>query len=116
MPSFPFYKQLDTMDCGPTCIRMVARHYGKHFSLQTLREKSHLNKEGVSLLGISRAAEAIGLQTMGVTLTWERLKSEAPLPVIVHWKQNHFVVVYKIRKNTNAAPNIKKFSFWLNFY
>ncbi len=99
MPSFPFYKQLDTMDCGPTCIRMVARHYGKHFSLQTLREKSHLNKEGVSLLGISRAAEAIGLQTMGVSLTWERLKSEAPLPVIVHWKQNHFIVVYKIRKD-----------------
>ncbi|MDX2432645.1 MAG: peptidase domain-containing ABC transporter [Bacteroides sp.] len=98
MSSFPFYKQLDTMDCGPTCIRMVARHYGKHFSLQTLREKSHLNKEGVSLLGISRAAEAIGLQTMGVSLTWERLKSEAPLPVIVHWKQNHFIVVYKIRK------------------
>ena len=99
MPSFPFYKQLDTMDCGPTCIRMVARHYGKHFSLQTLREKSHLNKEGVSLLGISKAAEAIGIQTMGVSLTWERLKSEAPLPVIVHWKQNHFIVVYKIRKD-----------------
>ena len=98
MPSFPFYKQLDTMDCGPSCIRMVARYYGKHFSLQSLREKSHLNKEGVSLLGISRAAEAIGLQTMGVSLNWERLKTEAPLPVIVHWKQNHFIVVYKIRK------------------
>ncbi len=99
MPSFPFYKQLDAMDCGPTCIRMVARFYGKHFSLQTMREKSHLNKEGVSLLGISRAAEAIGLQTMGVSLTWERLQSEAPLPVIAHWKQNHFIVVYKIRKD-----------------
>lgn len=99
MPSFPFYKQLDAMDCGPTCIRMVARFYGKHFSLQTLREKSHLNKEGVSLLGISQAAEAIGFQTMGVSLTWERLKTEAPLPVIVHWKQKHFIVVYKIRKD-----------------
>ena len=99
MQSFPFYKQLDAMDCGPTCLRMVARHYGKHFSLQTLREKSHLNKEGVSLLGISRAAEAIGLQTMGVSLTWERLKSEAPLPVIIHWKQNHFIVVYRVRKD-----------------
>ncbi len=99
MPSFPFYKQLDAMDCGPTCLRMVARYYGKHFSLQTLREKSHLNKEGVSMLGISRAAEAIGMQTMGVSLTWERLRSEAPLPVIVHWKQNHFVVVYRIRRD-----------------
>jgi len=99
MPSFPFYKQLDAMDCGPTCLRMVARHYGKHFTLQTLREKSHLTREGVSMLGIARAAEAIGMQTMGVSLTWERLRSEAPFPVIVHWKQNHFVVVYKIRRD-----------------
>lgn len=99
MPSFPFYKQLDAMDCGPSCLRMVARYYGKHFTLQTLREKSHLNKEGVSMLGISRAAEEIGMQTMGVSLTWERLRREAPLPVIVHWKQNHFVVVYKIKRD-----------------
>ncbi len=97
MPAFPFYKQLDAMDCGPTCLRMVARYYGKHFSLQTLREKSHLNKEGVSMLGIARAAEEIGMQTMGVSLTWERLRNEAPLPVIAHWKQNHFVVVYRIK-------------------
>ncbi len=99
MPSFPFYKQLDAMDCGPTCLRMVARHYGKHFTLQTLREKSHLNREGVSMLGIARAAEDIGMQTMGVSLTWEKLQTEAPLPVIVHWEQNHFVVVHKIRKD-----------------
>ncbi len=98
MPSFPFYKQLDAMDCGPTCLRMVARYYGKHFTLQTLREKSHLSREGVSMLGIARAAESIGMQTMGVSLTWERLQKEAPLPVVVHWKQNHFVVVYRIRK------------------
>ncbi|MFO7932900.1 MAG: peptidase domain-containing ABC transporter [Bacteroidales bacterium] len=99
MPSFPFYKQLDAMDCGPTCLRMVARYYGKHFTLQTLREKSYLNREGVSMLGIAKAAEAIGFQTMGVSLTWEKLRSEAPLPAVVHWKQNHFVVVYKIKRD-----------------
>jgi ATP-binding cassette subfamily B protein len=99
MPTFPFYKQLDAMDCGPTCLRMVARHYGKHFTLQTLREKSHLSREGVSMLGIARAAEDIGMQTIGVSLTWERLQREAPMPVIVHWEQNHFVVVHKIRKD-----------------
>lgn len=99
MPSFPFYKQLDAMDCGPTCLRMVARYYGKHFTLQTLREKSHLNREGVSMLGIAKAAEDIGMQSMGVSLTWERLRTEAPLPVIVHWKQNHFVVVHKIKRD-----------------
>ena len=99
MPQFPFFKQLDAMDCGPSCLRMVARHYGKHYTLQTLREKSHLDKEGVSMLGIARAAEEIGMQTMGVTLTWERLRNEAPFPVIAHWKQNHFIVVYKIRRD-----------------
>jgi len=98
MPSFPFYQQLDAMDCGPTCLRMVARHYGKHYSLQTLREKSRINVEGVSLLGIAKAAEAIGMQTMGVSLTWERLQGEAPLPVIVHWEQKHFIVVYRTSK------------------
>ncbi|HDR68297.1 MAG TPA: peptidase domain-containing ABC transporter [Bacteroidaceae bacterium] len=99
MPSFPFYEQLDAMDCGPTCLRMIARYYGKHFTLQTLREKSFLSREGVSLLGIAEAAESIGFQTMGVSITWERLTKEVPLPVIVHWKQNHFIVVYKIKKD-----------------
>lgn len=99
MPSFPFYKQHDAMDCGPTCLRMVARYYGKHYTLQTLREKSHLSKEGVSMLGIAKAAESIGMESMGVSLSWERLASEAPLPVVVHWQQNHFIIVYKVRKN-----------------
>jgi ATP-binding cassette subfamily B protein len=99
MPSFPFYKQLDAMDCGPTCLRMVARYYGKHFTLQTLREKSYLSREGVSMLGIAKAAEAIGFQTMGVSLTWEKLRTEAPVPAGVHWKQNHFVVVYRIKRD-----------------
>jgi len=99
MPTFPFYEQLDAMDCGPTCLRMIARYYGKHFTLQTLREKSFLSREGVSLLGIAEAAESIGFQTMGVSITWERLVKEVPLPVIVHWKQKHFIVVYKIKKD-----------------
>lgn len=99
MPSFPFYKQLDAMDCGPSCLRMIARYYGRTFSLQTLRDKSYLSREGVSMLGISDAAEAIGFRTMGVALTAEKLFTQAPLPLIVHWQQNHFVVLYKIRKN-----------------
>jgi ATP-binding cassette subfamily B protein len=93
---FPHYTQLDAMDCGPTCLRMVARHHGKHYNLETLRERSYITREGVSLLGISRAAESIGFRTMGVKLTFEQLRDEAPLPAIVHWNQVHFVVVYKI--------------------
>lgn len=96
--AFPIYRQLDTMDCGPTCLRMVARYYGKIYSLQTLRERSFLTRLGVSLLGISNAAESTGMRTLGARLTFEQLAHDVPLPCIVHWKQNHFVVNYKIRK------------------
>jgi ATP-binding cassette subfamily B protein len=98
MPKFPFFRQYDAMDCGPTCLRMVAKYYGKHFTTEFLREKSFITREGVSLLGISDAAEEIGMRTMGVRITFQQLKEEAPLPCIVHWDQNHFVVVYKIKR------------------
>jgi len=100
MASFPFYKQLDAMDCGPSCLRMIAKFYGKSYSLHTLREKSYLSRDGVSMMGISEAAESIGFRTMGVSLTPEKLFTSAPLPLVVHWKQNHFVVVYKVTKDT----------------
>jgi ATP-binding cassette, subfamily B, bacterial len=97
--SFPFYKQLDAMDCGPTCLQMIARHYGKAFSLQFLREKSFISREGVSMLGVSDAAEGIGMRSLAVTATFEQLAEEIPLPCIAHWQQRHFVVVYKVKKN-----------------
>jgi len=96
---FPFYKQFDAMDCGPACLRMIAKHFGKNFSLQTLREHSFITREGVSLLGISDAAESIGMRTKGVRVSFSGLVEEVPLPCVAHWKQNHFVVVYKIKKN-----------------
>jgi len=99
LAKFPFYKQLDAMDCGPSSLRMIAKHYGRSYTLQTLRDKCYITREGVSLMGISDAAESIGLHTMGVRINWETLTKEAPLPCIAHWKQNHFVVVYKIKKN-----------------
>lgn len=95
---FPFYKQYDQMDCGPTCLRMIAKHYGKTYSLQYLREHSYISREGVSLLGISEAAEQIGLRTLAVKLTLEQLLQEAPLPCIVHWRQNHFIIVHHTTK------------------
>ncbi len=99
MPSFPFYQQLDSMDCGPSCLRMVAKHYGRSYSLQYLRDQSHITREGVSMLGISQAAETIGLRSLGVKIDFQKLTAEAPLPVIAHWKQNHFVVVHTIKKD-----------------
>ena len=94
--AFPHYKQPDAMDCGPTCLRMVAAHYGKRYKLDTLRERSYISREGVSLLGIAQAAESIGFRTMGVKLGMDQLIEEAPLPAIIHWRQDHFVVLYKI--------------------
>ncbi|HOU97063.1 MAG TPA: peptidase domain-containing ABC transporter [Bacteroidales bacterium] len=102
MSEFPFFKQLDSMDCGPTCLRMIARFYGKSYSLQYLRSRSFLTKAGVSMLGISEAAESIGFRTRGYRLTWEQLRDEVPLPCIVHWNQRHFVVVYNIEKKKKA--------------
>lgn len=96
--SFPNYIQLDSMDCGPTCLRIIAAFYGRHYSLQNLRDRCHITREGVSLLGISDAAEGIGLRSVGVKLTWQQLRDEANFPCIVHWNQRHFVVVYKIEK------------------
>lgn len=93
---FTHYKQPDQMDCGPTCLRMVAKHYGRNFTIQTLRKYCEINREGVSLLGISDASEKIGFRSLGVKLSPEQLK-EAELPCILHWRQTHFVVLYKIK-------------------
>ena len=103
---FTHYRQLDAMDCGPTCLRMVSKYYGKTYSLQYLRSRSYITREGVSMLGISDAAENIGFRTKGYRLTWEQLRDEVPLPCIIHWNQRHFVVVYdiKIKKRTFSLP------------
>ncbi|RZJ87838.1 MAG: peptidase domain-containing ABC transporter, partial [Chryseobacterium sp.] len=94
MKKFPHYRQFDQMDCGPTCLRMIAKYYGKNYNLQRLREISGINREGVSLLGISQAAEKIGFRSLGVKIELEKL-IQIELPCIIHWKQNHFVVLYK---------------------
>ncbi|MDE5760999.1 MAG: peptidase domain-containing ABC transporter, partial [Bacteroides sp.] len=98
MKRFPHYLQLDAMDCGPTCLRMIAGYYGKNYSLQTLRARSFITREGVSMLGISDAAESIGFRTMGVRVSFDQLVQDVPLPCILHWNQNHFVVCYGIEK------------------
>ena len=98
MKYFPHYTQLDAMDCGATCLRMVAKYYGREFSNQLLRERSFITREGVSMLGISEAAESIGFRTCGVRIPLSKLL-EVPLPAILHWNQNHFVVLYGVRKS-----------------
>ena len=91
--------QRDAMDCGPSCLAMIAKHYERQADKEQLRKICSLGKDGVSLLGISKAAETIGFKTIGGRLSFDTLVHEVPLPCIVHWNQNHFVVVYKIKKH-----------------
>jgi ATP-binding cassette subfamily B protein len=90
---FPHYTQASMMDCGPTCLRMIAKYYGKNISNNKLSALSEIGKDGVNLYGLSDAAEKIGLRTLSVEISFEKLINEAPLPCIIHWNQNHFVVV-----------------------
>lgn len=94
---FPYYKQMDEMDCGATCLRIIFKHYGKLVSIHKIRKLCQTTKNGVNLLGISEAAEKLGFRTYGVRLSLEQLK-EVELPCILHWNQNHFVVLCKIRR------------------
>jgi ATP-binding cassette, subfamily B, bacterial len=97
--SFPFYKQHDAMDCGATCLRMVARHHGRFYSLEHLRELTFIGKDGVALIDIADAAEKIGMSTLAAKISWERLTDGLPLPMIVHWRQEHYIVVYEVGSN-----------------
>lgn len=92
------------MDCGPTCLKMVAKHYGRNYNTDTLRQIAGYGRQGVSLLGISETAEKIGFRTKGVQVSYEKL-STAPLPAILHWEQNHFVVLITISKKAASIAD-----------
>ncbi|WP_066755554.1 peptidase domain-containing ABC transporter [Crocinitomix algicola] len=112
--NFSFYNQPDQMDCGPTCLRMIAKHYGRGISLEKLRKLSETTREGSSLKNIADTAENIGFRTIGVKVSFEKLEKDAPLPCIVHWNQYHFIVVYKIKKGivyvADPAHGLLKYS------
>jgi len=112
--SFPFVKQPDAMDCGPSCLKMIAGFYKVNHSLESLRKKCFITREGVSFLGLSEAADSIGFRTIGVKIPFDLLSENVPLPCIVHWRQKHFVVVYKIRKDkiwvSDPALGLAKYS------
>ncbi len=97
LKKFPYYKQMDMMDCGATCLRMVFKFYGQLVSIHKIRKLCQTTKNGVNMLGISKAAEKLGFRTYGVRLNLEQL-AEVELPCILHWNQNHLVVLYKIKK------------------
>lgn len=95
----PFVRQFDQMDCGPACIRMLCRYYGKDYPLSYLRTLSQLSREGVSVAGIRKALERIGMKSASFEMTLEQLSEKCPLPAVLHWEQNHFVVLYAVRRS-----------------
>lgn len=97
--TFPHYTQLNSSDCGPTCLRMIASFYGKEYSQETIRRHCFISREGVSLLGICDAAEYIGMHCLGMKLTIDQLVDEVNFPCILHWNQNHFVVCYDVKRS-----------------
>lgn len=104
--NFPFHHQMDLFDCGPASLKMIAKFYGKSYTMQTLREYCFITREGVSMQGISDAAEHIGFRTLGIRTTFDQLADEIPMPCILHWNQNHFVVCYKIKRKQNGDTQI----------
>ena len=95
---FPFYKQIDSRDCGPTSIKIIAKYYAKDISLSELRKYSQTTRLGSSLENLSEAAEKIGFRTLPAKISFDQLK-EVPLPAILHWDKKHFVVLYKVAKS-----------------
>lgn len=106
MFKFPIYKQLDSSDCGSTCLRMIAKYYGKTHKSKNLRNWSFTTRSGASFAGLINASEEIGFDTSAVKVNWAQLLEVVSLPCIVHWNKNHFIVVYKITKSKNKAPII----------
>ncbi len=111
--SFPFFRQYDHKDCGSTCLKIIAKYYKKTISLEHLRNLSETTRAGSSLQGLANACESIGFKSLGVKITLNKLL-EAPLPCILHWNKNHYVVLYKIKKNvffiSDPAHGLLKYS------
>ncbi len=99
MAKFKIFRQLESIDCGATCLRMISHFYGWKYDIQFLREISKTNKNGVSLESLSLAANKIGFETLSVELTFEQLYNDVPLPAILFWKESHYVVAYKAKNN-----------------
>ena len=89
---FPEYRQLDSFDCGPTCLRIIAKHYGKTIPVDLLRKRSYINRDGVAVSNLAHAAETVGFRSLAVTVDMQTLEGEVPLPCVALWRKKHYVV------------------------
>lgn len=98
---FTHIRQPDSMECGATCLRMVAQYYGKKYSAETMQQLCLVTREGVSLLSMSDAAEYLGFRTVCGRMTLDKVVEQRPFPCILHWNQEHFVVLYDVKTKRN---------------
>lgn len=98
MKNFPTYRQPDSKDCGPTCLKIISKHYKKIIDLEDIRNLSETTRQGTSMYNLSRTADLIGFKSLPVMISLKKLNT-APLPCILFWNSNHFVVLYKIKNN-----------------
>lgn len=102
MKKFPHITQPDSMECGATCLRMIAKYYGKEYSAVKMQELCNVTREGVSMLSISEAAEQIGFRTVCGRISLEKVVAQRPFPCILHWNQEHFVVLYDVKRKSDG--------------
>ena len=95
LKTFPVDYQMDSQDCGPACLKMIAKYYGRYHSLQSLRDKCGITKEGVSIKDLGVASESIGFRSLAIRCDLETIINRVPLPAIAYWEHSHFIVVYK---------------------
>lgn len=95
---FPVEYQMDSQDCGPASLKIIAKHFGRYYSLQYLRDRCGITNQGITLLDLSTGAESIGLRTLAIKCTIEDVVNTIPFPAILFWNENHFIVVYHADK------------------
>ena len=95
---FPVDYQMDSQDCGPACLKIIAKYFGRFYSLQYLRDRCGITKQGVSLENLSTGAESIGLRTLAIKCTLDDIINKIPFPAILFWRDSHFIVVYHANK------------------
>lgn len=98
MKRFPLYIQRSNLDCGTTCLRMIAAFYGKKLSMECINRLCSYTMNGTTMLGLKKTAEQLNFEVLGIKTNIDRLVNEVPLPCILYWRQEHFVVLYKIRR------------------
>ena len=103
MKRFPFYKQLDSTDCGPACLKIISEYYGKKLASSFLINKIFVSQQGISMLALKQAAESIGFETRARQVNWDFLIKHFESPCIIHWNKNHFVIIYKIEKQISKG-------------